>query len=104
MDDKMYIYYVVTDRRLRLMPNDMAFDCKRYESVIGVDMYWGCEKFSDISEQNKLGHIEVSVYDFDEVHFGARLEKKFIENEIKSFNKYVLGNKKLKCTPKPIKN
>lgn len=104
MDDKMYIYYVVTERKLRLMPNDMAFDCKRYESTIGVDLYHGSERFKDLSEHKKLGHIEVSVYDFDEVHFGARLEKKYIENEIKSFNKYVLGNSKIKCVPKPVKN
>ena len=109
MDDKAYIYYVVTDRKVKLMPNISAVNCRRYESVVGVDLYWGCERFSELSERKKLGHIDVVVYDWDKIQFGARLEKKsiekkYIKHQIKSFSKYVLGNTKIKCVPKPVKN
>lgn len=104
MEDKAYIYYVVTKRHLRLMPNISAVNCRRYESVIGVDLYWGCERFSELSERQKLGHIEITVYDFDKICFGKNLEKKYIEHQIKSFSRYVLGNTKIKCVPKSIKN
>ena len=92
------VFYVITDRKTHLV-DVSAFEVRCIETVIGVDMYWGCERFSKLSEQAKIGHIEIAVYDHDDVVLGEKLEEYIIRNVI-DFAKHVLG---VRCIPVKVK-
>ena len=83
------IYYMITDRKRRLK-DVYVLDVRCIETVVGVDLFFGCEYYNQLTDRAKIAHIEITAYDHDNIQIGDRLENYVLE-QIRAFAKSVLG-------------
>ena len=91
------IYYVVTKKRVKRKAVG-GFEIEYFKITVGIDLYYGCEKFSQIRKEKQIGHIEASVNECEGITLDRKLEE-FVIDSVRAYSKILMG---VEHNPVPI--
>ena len=98
MNNTLYIVKEMENRNTTLYEIVDYKPILRHNNTLRYGLFWGGKEYAlgKHALDYKLGHIEVSVIENNNVHFAERLPK-FLDEVAKLYDKIVLGNTEIDC-------